>query len=128
MWIKFGSLEVTESVLIKVSKVPCQFVLKQLRYNVPILKYNFNWHYHVYLQTVQYLNYADLHFYINLCIKFNKLHCMLRYWYVLSKLNWRILWWNLQHKENWCISRILNGNGNCFGHSCEKVLAIHLQS
>ena len=77
MWIKFGSLEVTESVLIKMSKVPCRYVLKQLRYIVPILKFNFIWHYHVYLQAVQYLNYADLHFYINLCIKFNKSHCML---------------------------------------------------
>jgi len=69
------------------SKAPCWYVLKHVRNNVPIFKFNFNLHYHAYLQAMQYLNYADLHFYTHLDIKFNKLHCMLGKWFVWSKFN-----------------------------------------
>lgn len=109
MWIKLRSLEVIESVLIKMSKVPGWYVLKQVRHNITILKFNFNLHYHAYLQAVRYLNYADLHFYIQLCIQFCKLHCMLGNWFVLSKLNLGVLCW-FATQRTLCISRIFKCN------------------
>jgi hypothetical protein len=69
------------------SKVPCWYVLKHIRYDVPILKFNFNLRYHAYLQAVRYLNYADLHFCAHLDIQFNKLRCMLGNWFVWSKFD-----------------------------------------
>lgn len=48
---------------------------------------------------------------------------MFENWFLLSKFNLGNMVLKSAAQRTLCISRILNGNGNCCGHSCVKCIA-----